>query len=512
MYGVFEQGPVNKAEWRWALGWGVVVAAVSCLPFLYAYWAPPAGQNFSGFLVNYQDGNSYLAKMREGYDGNWLFTLAFTPEQQSGLLVFTLYLGLGHLARLTGLPLIFVFHLARALSGVFLLVSVYRLAAEFTPNLAARRWAFAIAAFGGGLALISLLLGRNNSEAFTPVDLFVPEAIGFYSILSNPHFCLAFALEAWAIIWVINPPRWNQWLVALLGGLIGLAIASMAPYLTPVAWLIAAAALFAKRPIPKPAIIRLGVMVVVSGLFLLYAYWAMNTDPAIVAWARQNLTPSPPPLDVLLGLGLWLLLAGLGAWLVYKQQGLTSVLAACLTWLLVSLILLYVPYALQRRFIGGIFVPLAVLSGPAIPWLINQAGRARPLALAGLFILGFTSNILVLTAILVSLGKADSKIYLTNDEVAALQWLEGHAVAGDVVLADERLGLFVPGWTGARTVYGHPMETIDATLKRAEVERYYVQGNAIVLNKYPVTFILGGPPPMGWHMLYQSGSLAVYGH
>ena len=134
-----EHGGVARAEWRWAWGWALAVVALSCLPFVYAYLAAPPGLTFAGFIVNTQDGNSYLAKMREGYEGAWLFRLAFTPEDQRGLFVFTLYLALGHLARLTSLPLALVFHLARAASGLFLLLTVYRLAAELTPDRAARR-------------------------------------------------------------------------------------------------------------------------------------------------------------------------------------------------------------------------------------------------------------------------------------------------------------------------------------------------------------------------------------
>jgi hypothetical protein len=41
------------------------------------------------------------------------------------------------------------------------------------------------------------------------------------------------------------------------------------------------------------------------------------------------------------------------------------------------------------------------------------------------------------------------------------------------VLASPRLGLFVPGQTGARSYYGHPFETIEAEQKRANVEAFY---------------------------------------
>jgi hypothetical protein len=511
MNGAMEQGPMDRAEWRWALGWGAVVIVLSCLPYIYAYTAAPSSHTFGGFLVNYLDGNSYLAKMREGYDGDWLFRLAFTPEKQSGLLVFTLYLALGHLAKATGLPLIVVFHIARAASGLFLLTTVYRLAAEFTADRSARRWAFAIAAGGGGLAILSLALGRSNAAQFAPVDLLVPEAFGFYSTLTNPHFCLAFALEAWAVLLVIRPTRWNRAVLLVVLVLAGLGIASMAPYLTPVVWVTIGAGLMFRRPLDSAALWRAGIVLGASGLLLAYEYWAMTADPVIAGWARQNQTPSPAWLDVFLGLGLWLPMAGVGAWRAWDGRRDVPTLAALLTWLLVSLVLVFIPYALQRRFLGGIFMPLDVLAGGGVAWVWTRAGRARRLAAAGTILLGFSSTALVLLALFSAPATADPKMYLTFDETAGLLWLDAQGLHGDIVLADSRLGLFVPGWTGARSVYGHPMETLDAAAKRAEVDNYYAHGDAALLQRYSVRFVLGGPQPAGWHVVFRSRQTVIYG-
>lgn len=512
MRGVSGHGLVDRAEWRWVLGWAVVVIAVSCMPYLYANWVAPPGRIFGGFLINASDGNSYLAKMRQGYEGEWLFRLPFTPEDQRGVLVFTLYLALGHIARLTGLPLVLVFHIARALSGLFLLLSLYRLAAELAPDRAARRWAFAIAAFGSGLAILSLLIGRSDPVGFVPLDLFVPEAVGFYTILSNPHFCLAFALEAWAIVWVVNPPRWGWELEILVAGLIGLGIASLAPYLAPVAAVIAGAGLIATRPIKRDAVVRLAAMIVAMAAFLIYATWAMRSDPAVAQWARQNVTPTPPVVDVILGLGLWLPLAVLGVWRVYKEHGLTSTLVSVVAWLFLTAALLYFPYPLQRRFIGGVFVPLSALAGVGVAWTLSQIGRWRIPAIGGLILFGFSANILVLLALFSAPRTADSAVYLTDDEVAALRWLETQVTPNDVVLADTRMGLYVPGWTGARTVYGHPMETLDATVKRAEVETFYATGSDDgMLDRYRVKYIIGGAMPAGWRTVFGSGEIIVYG-
>jgi hypothetical protein len=60
-----------------------------------------------------------------------------------------------------------------------------------------------------------------------------------------------------------------------------------------------------------------------------------------------------------------------------------------------------------------------------------------------------------------------------------------------VVLASPRVGLFVPGQTGARAFYGHPFETIDADHKKSQVESFYRGESEAVVST--ATYIFYGP-------------------
>jgi hypothetical protein len=62
---------------------------------------------------------------------------------------------------------------------------------------------------------------------------------------------------------------------------------------------------------------------------------------------------------------------------------------------------------------------------------------------------------------------------LRQEEIIALNWLQENSSADDVVLASPRLGMFVPGQTGARSYFGHPFETIEAEQKIATVAAFY---------------------------------------
>ena len=108
-------GRVERKEWRWVLIVALLVVVIAVLPYLVAWSITPAGKVYTGLLVNPLDGHSYLAKMRQGAAGQWLFRLPFTSEPQRGAFTFVYYLFLGHVSALSGLPLIVTYHIARSL-------------------------------------------------------------------------------------------------------------------------------------------------------------------------------------------------------------------------------------------------------------------------------------------------------------------------------------------------------------------------------------------------------------
>ncbi len=122
---------MSRNESRWALLWAVVVVGLTCLPYVAAWWLAPDGTQYTGLLVNPLDGETYFAKMQQGARGDWLFHLPFTPEPHQGAFVNTFYLVLGHLSALLRLPVPLVYHLARAIAGLFLLLVAYRFIAAF---------------------------------------------------------------------------------------------------------------------------------------------------------------------------------------------------------------------------------------------------------------------------------------------------------------------------------------------------------------------------------------------
>jgi hypothetical protein len=224
----------------------------------------------------------------------------------------------------------------------------------------------------------------------------------------------------------------------------------------------------------------------------LYTWLAVRADPVLAAWNAQNLTLSPPWWDIALSLSPALPVAILGAW---RAVGLNHQRARpAILWAVLALLLVYLPFGLQRRFLIGIYIPIALLAVSAFQvWQANS--RMQRLTLMMLVILSLPSNLVVMLAAWQEIASKDDRIYLSVDEIHALQWIETNTASNALVLAGAESGLLIPGWTGRRVIYGHPFETVDAQTEKKLVEAFYSGEMS---------------PQEAWEMLAERGIDIVY--
>lgn len=186
---------VSRKEWRWVIIFSGLLVTLSLLPYVYAFSdSAPSGTQFMGILYNPLDGATYLAKMRQGEVGSWLFTLAYTPEVHEGAFINVFYLALGHLARLLEIPSLMLYHVARVVTGFMMFISIYHLGSTIWTRIRPRRLFFGMLAVGSGLGWLLLITTRDFIGMAT--DLSVPESIPLFSAFVNPHFPLSIALIA----------------------------------------------------------------------------------------------------------------------------------------------------------------------------------------------------------------------------------------------------------------------------------------------------------------------------
>ena len=508
-----------------ALAVGLATAGLSALPYLLASALAPAPERFSGFLLNPLDGFSYLAKMRQGADGGWLFRLPYALEPGPGALLYPYHLLLGHLSRLLAAEPLIVYHAARVLAAAVMFTLAAALYRRALPTARAAAWALALTLIGSGLGWLLLPFGR------TAIDLWVPEAVPFLTAYANAHFPLASAALLAAILAALGPadgsPRlaarlavsWLAWTVLALVQpfAIALLLITLAAW---TAWESArAGALWMTAA--RPRVLALAAGGLGAAPWLLYDLQLTRTHPAIAGWAAQNLTPTPAPLDVLAGYAVVLALAAAG--LRRRNPLRTAEGRLMLVWALAGAVLLYAPFGLQRRMALGLFFPLAALAGAGVEGLLERGRAARMLAILA-FALALPSNLLVVGAGLAAAARGDPLLVLESGERATYEWIGAHLPAGATVLAGPESGNRLPAFADVRVLYGHPFETPDADAARAQAESLLAWDGPspaarAELERLGLQFVLIGPREReagtpawleGLQPLYAQAGFAVY--
>lgn len=460
----------------WAISWSVVVLAVTGLPYLYGAVASTPNSQFSGFVIGLEDGNSYLAKMQQGRSGYWLFRLVYTPEPHQGEPFFIFYILLGKVAGLTGLSNLALFHLSRIVTVPFGLLAFYYFAAYFTQQVKIRQLAFIIFGLSAGLGWLWLIGGGASKLGRMPVDLWVPDASYFLSALTFPHLPLAqgllFLFSVTGLEFIQSGQKWT----GVMAALYGVAVSLIHPHTLPVMGLLLGLYILwqhfsQKRQLIKGGL-RLVVTIVPSLPYLLYVLIVFARNPAFVAWREQSLTYSPAPAHYLLGFGLPLLFAIVGVVITGRRPD--AKIRFLRIWFLSVPVLVYLPLALQRRFLDGYQGPLAVLAAMGLWWMAQLiAGkRAQMAAIGGFLFLMTLTNLLLVTGAIVTIAQRFETVFVPIAQVKAAQWLAAGKPKA-VVLAAYDTGNYLPTIADVRTFVGHGPETARSDEKRQLAAQFF---------------------------------------
>lgn len=439
----------------------LIILFLTTIPYLLPGLAGNKEGVFLGFLLNPTDGHSYLAKMREGWQGSWSFHLAFTPLQGHGAPLFLFYIFLGHVARWTGLSLLFVFHAARVVCSILFLLALR----NFID------WVFLDQPKWGDRAFLWLGVGSGMGWVLIPFgiitsDFWVSEAYPFLSCFENPHFPLGMALVLTILLAVWS---WRGKDRFLWVGLCGLLLSVVMPFGVVLVGVLLTSLMIwdwaQKQALHWQAEL---VYFLASFPFLLLQYGYTLTDPLLSSWNKQNLTPSPAWWDIMIALSPAIWLAGYGLVGLWNQREKIA-LRTIVVWLVGGMILIYFPFSLQRRFLFSYFIPVVLAAIYGLQALEKRLKKGWILALG----LSLPTVLMVLLIAIFGVLTQNPVYFLSLDEQGSMDWLNSPTTTGRVVLASPEISLIIPGATGLRVVYGHPFETPDAAEAKQAVLDFY---------------------------------------
>lgn len=444
----------------------VLTIILVTFPYIIAMGSAGETYSFNGFLLNPLDGNSYLAKMRLGYSGDWQFTLLFSAAETQGSFLFLFYILLGHIARWLGISLLITFHLVRVAGAILLCMVLARFIKVHLGNTDSRTQTitFALCCLGSGLGWVAAFFGGFTS------DFWVAEAYPFLSMYSNPHFPLGLALVLDYFTTLKNPVYSGRKLGLLLKGFLLAAIMPFGVVLTAV--VTAGVQVWDLIKQVKPIRWWSLIFMVPGGLFLLYQYAVIHSDPLLMQWNSQNLTPTPPLWDLLIAFSPALIAAVAGLWFLHRRNDLYE-FRLLIVWMIFGLLLAYFPFQLQRRFLLGYFIPIACLAGMMLGTWTNTSNRLPRAGLIVFFAVSFFTNLIILAGGLAAIRLRDPNLYFPKGMQEAFDWMASEVDGRPLILASPETGLIIPGATGWRVVYGHPYETPDAENNKSLVESAY---------------------------------------
>ncbi len=482
---------MSRDEWRWAGACAALIVGLTCLPYLTARALTPPGMTYTWLLYNPDEPNVHLQWMREARDGRFFFADLFTteraPDQFSNLFLWALgrLAGLRHAIGMGG-GVILEYHLARIVSGWLLLVAVYAFAAQIADDKRVRRTTFWLAAVGSGLGWLDYWLGLPLEPGDVNVNLVMPEAVTFLSVLLYPLFSFSmFLMVATLALALANRER-NQPTIYAAIAVCTAVLANVHTYDVIPLWL------------------TLGLWALTTRRLRFIGYLAMSLLPsvAVVAWQfvvfRSNPvfrekalthTPTPDPLSLAMTFGLIGVLAVGGAVRAHRDERLSL----ALLWAIIGLAVIHVPVTLvsfQRKMIEGLHLPLCFLAAVAI-WGGRGASQAtndgtnrrgRSLTLSNVLIIATAlSNLAFLHLCFGHLidnnqsraGVFMPPYYLRKEEVAAFDWLDQQPDDDRAVLCLPYLGAHIPGRSGRRVFIGHWAETLRFGDKLNQARQYF---------------------------------------
>jgi len=472
----------DKKDLLWISMVSALILIWSSLPTWVGQLAQTNDLHFRGIYFDPQDYSVDSSMMQSGMQGDWAYEFRFTTETPHPAYVRMFYITLGHIGKRIHLAPERTYELARWIFGFSALFAIYDLFRRIFPDRFWARTGFLLAALGSGLGWLQLLFFHGSPGHITPIDFWFIDGYVFFSLSLFPHF--TFALTGICIatsLWLeyMNTRHWQY--------MIWIALAAILVQATnPIAFVVAdigfvGAVLFAwwrDGMIQWWDIGSLALLALAQTPLLAYNFIVLTRDPLWSQYTLENQTLSPPFLYYVWGFALFWPLAITGGVLALKHR--TPALGAALFWIVIAFLLAYSPFDIQRRFLLGITIPMAVLAVWALKEFFDTVAANSP----GLsrwrtgFILLFIF-IVSSSSIYLSLGRA---VYLQTHPTDffypagiddAVQWLNQHAPADDFVLASEQTAQIVAQKTDLRVYYGHEMETLNFSAKQENVISFY---------------------------------------
>lgn len=474
--------PVSSGERRIVWLMAAVLAALSLIPVaLGYYYGLKTHRTWTGMDVfGLGDMQVYMSYVGQVKDGQWLVNNDFTTGPTHPFFS-VVWLVIGLVARALHLSPLLAISLMKPVGAVLVTLTAHWSLRNFLARRSERLWALGLFLFGGGLGWTVDVASRSYLN--TPIDWWVPETFVVRSVMTTPHFMVAWALLLVVFTMLYRAYRDADWRAAAWAGAASCVLVSFHPYHAPTIAFVGGLTLVAMSVQDlRPFWRRVAALAVVGAMMApaaAYHWWLLSPERNGLSSLAGNICWTPSLMYVLIGLGAFVPLAALGIAMMIRRSETSErpALIFLSTWAVGQFALIYAPTMLQRRFIQGLLLPLAVFAGVAMARFFasfdgqptEQRRWKRGLMLAcTVFVMGLTMMWSLRNDLLMMSNRMPSDQYYTASESAMHAWMRDNLPLRSVVWSQPMVSGFLPARTRVVSYMGHWSQTIDVRRKLAE--------------------------------------------
>lgn len=462
-----------------------LVLFLGLAPHITAIQQSPPRTIYSGGLFVLSDVPTYYAKMRAGYDGNILYQNKFTTERPNPPVpIHLFYVWLGHLARIMSIGVMDMFFYARFFFGFVFLFTLYVFLNLFFQKRVAFL-SFFFCCFASGLGWMFL---DTTIPSQYLIDLFLPAFAPLARFSTIPHVLFSHTLFLVSIGGVLGYMRWKHTQALFLTAAAFFFANFVLPYHSILLYILMAIFLVlgAKRELFSQKDARAVLYALLPSLFsLLFMLGVVAYNPLWGVAQQESEIFFVSPAGILIGFGVLGISAAFGVFFVRKKLFQDTVLFFFFLFLIIPLVLSYIPIVPQyRRFLEvPLFVPITVFSALFFLLLYDFSRRRFPFifhtALAVIVAVLFFALALPSSAVFYSrtnssiMSELKDIVYIRTDVIDALQWLDKNVSSDAIILSHPIIGMVTPFFANRFTFVGHWSETVRFSEKIQMFESLY---------------------------------------
>jgi len=463
---------ISRREWRlvfFAVGVAVVMTS---LPPLYGWLKGMLNDTpWTGLQIWAPgDFSVYISLINQARDGALLGVNRFTTAETVPAFN-VLWWSIGRFAALFSLNSVAAFYISRTLLIPVLGVATYVSVSYFFKQVRRRAIAFLLLFFSSGIGVFfypffrPLAIGKDVYEV--PIDMLMSEAHLFASMTYSPHFVASWIFLLLSALFLLMAFDNRQTFYGMLSGACALVLFQFHPYHAPTLFMLGGlyllVGLIVRRKDWWKQLWVFGVFIFISSPSLIYHYLTMTSDAMGREIVASSYTPTPHPIHLLIGFGVFSVLAPIGFYLWCKSRRKISALIFLTAWGFSALVLSYAGFVFERRLLEGVFFSLVILSLPAIMFGLKWLKRRFPhkltycavVALIIVYLFIPTSITILYRQFNLYADNTYGLAYFTRSEADTLRWIKDNTPPGAAFYGTQLSGNKIVGWAERWTYFGH---------------------------------------------------------